>query len=275
MSSMSQGSSTRPKARWTGERGKLRVATEVLYCGAFYALYTVVRNSQGSNRGSKQQAFTNAERIIRWEKALAMYFERQAQEAFLGAKWLFQFLNTWYGTAHFIVTFIAFAWCFLRRPDRYRRVRNTIGVMTALALIGFAFFPLMPPRLLPLSYGYVDSLKTFGGPWSFESGPVAKVSNQYAAMPSLHFGWSTWCTYTLWPWAQNARTGARRWIRFALLVAYPFVTLFAIVVTANHYVLDAAGGLVVFAIGLWVGKWIDRAAVIDRVRLRAPVDTEL
>jgi PAP2 superfamily len=272
MSSTSQGSSTRPKAQWTGERGKLRVATEVIYCGAFYALYTMIRNTQGSNRGSKQQAFTNAKRIIRWEKALSMYFERRAQTAFLDAKWLFQFLNTWYGTAHFIVTFAAFAWCFVRRPQRYRRVRNTIGVMTALALIGFAFFPLMPPRLLPASYGYVDSLKTFGGPWSFESGPVARVSNQYAAMPSLHFGWSTWCTYTLWPWAMTARSKAGQWFRGALLVLYPAVTLFAIVVTANHYVLDAAGGVVVFVIGLWVGKWIDRAAVIDRVRLRAPVD---
>jgi PAP2 superfamily len=260
--------SVRSKKRWTGERGKLRVATEVLYCGIFYALYSAVRNSQGSHRGARNQAFTNAKRVIRWEKSLALYFERPAQQAFLGAKWFLQALNTWYGTAHFVVTFIAFAWCFSRRPDRYRRIRNTIGVMTACALVGFAFFPLMPPRLLPASYGFVDSLKTFGGPWSFDSGAVAQVSNQYAAMPSLHFGWSTWCTYTLWPWANNARSTAGRWVRRIALILYPASTLFTIVVTANHYVLDAAGGVVVFLIGRFAGHWLDRAAIIDRVRLR-------
>lgn len=274
MSSMSRGTTTRPKAQWTGERGKLRVVTEVVYCGAFYALYTAIRNSQGSNRGSRQQAFTNAKRVIRWEKALAMYVERPVQEAFLGAKGLLQVLNTWYGTAHFLVTFAAFAWCFVRRPDRYRHVRNSIGAMTALALFGFAFFPLMPPRLLPTSYGFVDSLRTFGGPWSFDSGAVARVSNQYAAMPSLHFGWSTWCSYTLWPWTASTRSVWQRRLRMGLLIVYPLTTLFTIVVTANHYVLDAAGGLAVFLVGIYVGKWIDRAAVIDRMRLRSPIDPE-
>ena len=132
-----------------------------------------------------------------------------------------------------------------------------------LALIGFAFFPLMPPRLLPTSYGFVDTLHVFGGPWSFDSGPVAKASNQYAAMPSLHFGWASWCTATFWPWAT---TRCRR----VLLVLYPFVTLFAIVVTANHYSLDALGGFVTFLIGSWLGLQLVRLDPVGRSRRRKP-----
>jgi hypothetical protein len=131
---------------------------------------------------------------------------------------------------------------FRRFPTRYARWRNTLAVTTALALIGFASYPLMPPRLLPPAYGFVDTLRVFGGLWSFQSGPVAHVSNQYAAMPSLHFAWSMWSALVLAPMLR------RPWSK-AVVALYPVATLFAIVVTANHYVLDAAGGALVLAVG--------------------------
>jgi membrane-associated phospholipid phosphatase len=77
---------------------------------------------------------------------------------------------------------------------------------------------------------------------------MSKVSNQYAAMPSLHFAWSTWCALVLVP------TMRRPWLK-ALAIAYPLLTLFAIVVTGNHYVLDAAGGVVILLMGSAVGQW--------------------
>jgi hypothetical protein len=101
----------------------------------------------------------------------------------------------------------------------------------------------MPPRLLPASYGYVDTLAEIGGLWSFDSETMKAVSNQYAAMPSLHFAWSTWSTLVLWPAA-----GERRFLQ-VLLLAYPVATLFAIIVTANHFWLDAVGGAVVLGAG--------------------------
>jgi hypothetical protein len=167
--------------------------------------------------------------------------------------------------------------------------------MTALAIIGFAFFPLMPPRLLDKpcpwpeegvptqpalhdegswggecidsdlrgeddTFGFVDTLAEFGGPWSFDSETVAEISNQYAAMPSLHIGWSTWCALAVWPLLR------RRWTKAAVFL-YPAATLFCIVVTANHYWIDGVGGLIVFvggvAIGMGLHRWnqdrLDRA----------------
>ena len=240
---------------------RLRFWHEVVYIGLFYGLYWLVRNAHGSARNARVQAFTNAKRVIRVERWVGIWHEESIQEPFLRSKFFIQFLNTWYGVAHFVVTVGALVWCFRAMPERYRGARNGLAFITALALIGFAFFPLMPPRLLPTSYGFVDTLHVFGGPWSFDSGPVAKASNQYAAMPSLHFGWASWCTATFWPWATT------RWRR-VLLVLYPVVTLFAIVVTANHYSLDALGGFVTFLIGSWLGLQLVRLDPVGRSRRR-------
>ncbi len=240
-------------------RPRLRLRTEAALIVILYAAYWFVRNSQGSNLDAKAQAFTNAKRIIKAERWLGLYHEESIQEWFLQSRRFVQFLNGYYGIAHFLVTIAAMVWCFRKRPWRYRSIRNGLALMTWFALIGFKFFPLMPPRLLPPRFGFQDTLEIVGGPWHFKSGPVAQVSNQFAAMPSLHFGWAAWCAVAFWPWAIT-------WPRKLLLLAYPALTLVAIVATANHYFLDALGGFAVFTIGMRVGTWIDRA---DWSRVRA------
>ena len=127
----------------------------------------------------------------------------------------------------------------------------------------------MPPRLLsdcgqygacrPGAYPFVDTVSDIGGLWSFDSGTMQEVTNQFAAMPSLHFVWATWCVVALRPVLR------RRWTQ-GLIAAYPVATLFAVVVTANHYWLDAAAGVVLLAAGY---------LVTDQVvaRLRLPTTT--
>lgn len=231
---------------------------------AFYVVYSVVRNSQGSAVVSEARALRNALQVIRWEKVVGIYHEEAVQEAFLDWNGFIEFWNLFYGTFHFFVTIFALVFLFRRFPARYRRWRNTLAVTTALALIGFATYPLMPPRLLPASHGYVDTLRVYGSLWSFDSGTMSKISNQYAAMPSLHFAWAMWCTLVLVPALRS------RWAKAAAAI-YPLFTLFAIVVTANHFVLDAVGGAVVLAVGAVIGFAIaartsrsDRAPATDR-----------
>jgi hypothetical protein len=118
----------------------------------------------------------------------------------------------------------------------------------------------MPPRLLcDCAYGagpvattdglphFVDTLTLHGGLWSFDNSTMQAVSNQYAAMPSLHFGWSLWCALVLVPRVRH------RWTK-ALAVAYPVVTLLTIIVTGNHYWLDAVGGALVIGVGWLIGS---------------------
>ena len=230
---------------------RLRWWFEILAIGAMYIVYSSIRNKFGSAHVNPDDAFAHAREIISIERHLGLFFEENLQDAFLGHKWFLQFWNVFYGTFHFWVTAFALIWCYRRRPQEYSFWRNTIVFTTLLALIGFSTFPLMPPRLLDdcgqygacASYGFVDTLANVGGLWSFDSGAMEKISNQYAAMPSLHFAWSTWTFLVLFPNLKH------RWSRL-LIAAYPWVTLFAIIVTANHYWLDAVGGALALTGGL-------------------------
>jgi len=222
---------------------RLRWWKELVAATVFYGVYSFIRNTQGSASVSKNLAFGNARRVIHLEELTGLYHERVIQHAFLRADLLMEFWNVFYGTFHFIITIGVLVILFRQFPDRYRRWRTALAATTALALIGFALYPLMPPRLLPASYGFVDSLKTYGSLWSFDSGAMNRISNQFAAMPSLHFAWSLWCACALVPALR------RNWARI-LLAVYPLITLSAIVITANHYILDAAGGALALGAGM-------------------------
>lgn len=245
-------------------RRRLQWWREVLYILAFYGVYTAIRDIRGRKPVSVTQAFHNGLRVIHAERVLHIFDEQHVQHVFLPDRGFLSFWNVFYGTAHFVITIVALIYLFRRMPERYPLWRNTLAFTTALALIGFAFFPLMPPRLLPAHYHFVDTLRTIGGLWNFDSGAMSKVSNQYAAMPSLHFAWSSWCVFVLMPAMK------RRWQQ-VLLAAYPFITLFCIVVTANHYILDAVGGAGVLTLGFILGRAF--TAAMDRLRPPRPAGT--
>ena len=247
---------------------RLHWYVEISLVLGFYLVYSMVRNQFGSASVHPAQAFSNALHVIHIERALDLFVEVKIQETFLGWRPFMQVWNVFYGTFHFVVTAAVMILLFRRSPARYRRWRTILGFTTALALIGFSLFPLMPPRLLgdfgpfgghSLQYRFIDSLADFGGLWSFSSGGMKSLSNQYAAMPSLHVAWATWCALAIWPLLRH------RWSR-GLFIAYPFVTLFAVVVTANHYWLDGLGGLIALALG--AGLTICTVGAMGRVRGR-------
>ncbi len=255
---------TRPRLPW------LR---EILVITVVYVVYGLVRNQFGSANldvgDAPLHAFNNALRVIDFEKAIGLFYEPTIQGWFLGTPFI-AFFNIFYGTAHFIVTLGVLIWLFVRRHHVFARWRTMLMATTILALIGFALFPLMPPRLVNASptdsrygggdlavarglpdFGFVDTLRDDDGLWSFDSAAMDNISNQYAAMPSLHIAWSVWCMLALW------RFSRRRVSRF-LAVAYPLVTLTAIVATANHYVIDAVGGLAIVLAGYLIANAVDR-----------------
>jgi len=246
--SIGRSALSRPRLRWW---------REVLTIAIFYELYSLARNTQGSGSTTDTHAFRNARAVIHLERAVGLYHEQSIQSLFLSVRPVMKAFNVYYGTAHFLVTAGVLMWLFIRHPDRYSRWRWALASTTLLALIGFLAFPLMPPRLITSEFGvgsYVDTLHTIGGLWNFEEGPIAKLSNQYAAMPSLHFAWSLWCLLALWPRVHN------RFMR-ALGIAHPTLTLVAIVATANHYWLDAAAGALTLLLGWLLGGVLGAGAV--------------
>ena len=247
----------------TDDAAPLRWWVEIGLTVAFYVVYSAIRNQFGSALGDsvRDASFRNAERIIDIEQAMGLYVEEWIHNTFLAWDPFIVFWNVFYGTFHFAVTIGAMVLLFARHPERYTFMRSTLAATTGVALVGFAFFPLMPPRLLGNctsqfgacedGFDYTDTLVDPGGLWSFESGTMETISNQYAAMPSLHIAWAIWCTVALYPVLR------RRWAR-ALIVAYPVATMFAIVVTANHFWLDAVGGVIALGVGLKVAPRLTR-----------------
>lgn len=225
---------------------------EILAILAFYGAYSTIRNANGSHPA---HAFDDARHIISLEHHLGIFHEATIQGWALHFKPLIIAANYMYGSLHFIVTIGVAVWLYRRYSNDYPRYRNTLAIATGLALIGFTIFPLMPPRLLAgsgLHLGFVDTLQRYPTPWSFDSGQMAKISNQYAAMPSVHICWSTWCAVALVP---RMQTRAKK----ILAASYPVLTLVVIVITANHYVIDAAGGLIILSVGWIVANRLTRA----------------
>jgi len=218
---------------------------------AFYGLYSAIRDLHGPKPVSEAVALANARRVISLERSVGIFHEEAVQHLFLHLRPVVEALDVWYGVMHFVVTVGVLVFLWLRHPSRYLRWRNTLAVATALALVGFAVFPLMPPRLLPSSYGFVDTLSKVGGLWNFNSGPINDLSNQYAAMPSLHFAWALWSALALIP------TLTRRWAKLAMAY-YPAITFVCVIVTANHYFTDVAAGAAIVGIGYALSRGWER-----------------
>jgi hypothetical protein len=254
---------------------RLRWWVELLYGAGVYLVYSIVRNRFGSAGGDPGPAFGHALDVIRIEKDLHLFFEAHVQRWYLDlpGHGLIRAWNVYYGIAHFLVTLIALVWLFKRDQERYPLWRNTLALTTCLAVVGFAAYSLMPPRLLddpgefggcqvyahtehPTDaqcdrYGFVDTVDRFGGWISFGNEGYKDVSNQYAAMPSMHIGWSTWCALVMVPLLR------RRWAKI-LAALYPVLTLTCIVLTANHYWIDGVGGLVCLSAGFGIASLIAR-----------------
>lgn len=221
---------------------------ELIAAGIFYAVYSFVRNLHHGNEGD---AFRNARDLMQWQRDLGINREQAIQAWALGSRTIIIAANYFYGSLHFIVTVGVMIFLYRKWTNDYPLWRNTLGIATALALIGFAFFPLAPPRMFP-HLGFYDTLAHDPAFWSFNSGAVNKISNQFAAMPSVHCTWALWCACALVPRLRHI------WAKL-LAAAYPVITVTVIVMTANHYFLDAVGGFLVFGIGYVVARAFTRA----------------
>jgi len=226
-----------------------------LVCLAFL-LYFSVRAAVVGREGA---ALTNADHIINFERALGFFWEPRLQEVVLHRDLLIRLFNFIYFWLDFPMIVAFGFWLYFFHRHEYTVARDALLLSGAIALIVYSTFPVMPPRLLPTGefIGTVEKYSRF----SYQAQSTSAFVNPYAAVPSLHFGWAMiigavmFLTFRNWP----ARA-------FGLLL--PWAQLAAIVFTANHYITDAAAGLVVCLGGLllalamqrWGYPWLRRWA---------------
>jgi PAP2 superfamily len=209
------------------------------------AAYFAIRNVTAGGAGA---AFENADRIVRAERLLGILREESVQAALLGNDTIITFANWVYIWGHWPVILATGVALFLWRRDRYRLLRNAMFVSGAIGFLFFAFFPVAPPRLLDL--GLVDTVTRESS--SYRALQPPGLTNQYAAFPSLHAGWNVLVGIVLF--GTTAHIAVRT---FAILS--PLAMMFAVVATANHFVLDVAGGIAVVLVGLAAAIFIERS----------------
>jgi hypothetical protein len=212
---------------------------ELLLIRVTYAAYSQVRLAAtgGTISGGRELAEHHAEQIMSIERALHIDIEHAVNHAVFKIDWLREFFDFYYTSFHFAVPLTVLGILYWRRPVDYRWARSTIGLTTLLALIGFWAYPLAPPRLMP-DLGIIDTVHGVQDFTQPDYGTLTSLTNQYAAMPSLHFGWSLWCGLVI------AIVAPKLWMK-ALGLLHPLFTVMAIVATGNHWVLDAVGGAAV------------------------------
>ncbi len=220
-----------------------RLWFEILLIAVSYWTYSLIRNAVPEQ---KAQALRNADWIWRVEQDLGIAVERGVNHAVDSVTWLIVGMNYYYATLHFVVTLGVLVWLFRCHPGRYAATRLVLFATTAVALVGYYLYPLAPPRLMN-GTTFIDTVLVHHTWGSMASGDLKNMSNQYAAMPSMHIGWSLWCGLTIFalasvPWAK------------VLGLLYPATTLVVIVATANHFWLDAVGGLLCLTFGLTVTR---------------------
>ena len=231
-----------------------RGLAEFAIVGICLLIYFLVR---GGVVDEAAVAFHHAEDVIALEKQLGIFVEPGWQKSILHSAAQVQWWNFVYFWWHAPVIAAVGFWLYFKRRRVYSLVRNAFLVSCLVGIAIYAFYPVTPPRLMtpsgyaeyhitpphnaPPTYGFQDTLKEHSAA-DYQAESLKLFVNPFAAMPSLHFGWAFLIGVGI-----ALGVGARRWWGWALGLALTVLMFYAVVLTANHFILDTAAGLAVCA----------------------------
>ena len=221
-------------SRWLPQGWLDALRQLLLFAGAYYA-YRLVR---GVVDGQATLAFENARTLVDVERTLGLFFEPGLQTWARGESWIVTGANWMYVNSHFVITTTFLIWLYIARNHAFYYVRNMFMIAMSLALVGYMVYPTAPPRYLP-EWGFTDTVAAFVGEAAEQSANV--LYNPFAAVPSMHVAFALMI-------AIPAIKLVRHRVLKAAWALYPVLVTFVVMVTANHFWLDAALGAVVAAI---------------------------
>lgn len=226
---------------------RLALPLQVVLVGGAMLLYFGVR---GVTERQEATAFANARDVLRFESMFWLDLERSGQDWLLDHDWAVTLVNWVYIWGHWPVIIATLVWLFARHRDDYLLLRNAMFISGAIGLIIFVSYPVAPPRLLP---EFIDTVTERSSSYRVLQPPG--LVNKYAAMPSLHFGWNLLVGVVIY---RVART------RLAEVYAIvgPLLMALAVVLTANHFIVDAVAGGAVALTGLALAFQL--AAIVKR-----------
>jgi hypothetical protein len=232
-----------------------RAVVELGAMAVLAVIYNTVRARGGSN---EVLAMAHARDIVRIEGWVFHHIELNLDHWIVGVPVLAVAACYFYALMHYVMTPTILVLSRRRGGWKYWRGYWALVVGSAIALVIYANWPLAPPRLVP-ELGTIDVMQHFAdaGWWGdAASAPrgLGDATNQFAAMPSLHFGWSLWCGIQMWGFGGRRA----RWWKVAA-VAYPLLQAVVVLATANHFLLDVLGGATCILLGYGIVTLIGRA----------------
>ena len=222
-----QGVAWAPQAWWV----------EILTVLVGYGLYEII---QGAAPAHRTPAYQHAHQLIRFETWLHIDAEPSVNRFVNSYDWLASVAGYYYDSLHYLITPTVLLFIWFRRHNAYARWRSAIIAASIASLVVFWLWALAPPRMA--QHGIIDTLVTRHIYGTVESKGASTLVNEFAAMPSLHVGWALWCAAAI--------VSTTNWRLRYLAWLYPVMTTLVVLGTGNHYLLDAAGGLLVLGIGI-------------------------
>jgi membrane-associated phospholipid phosphatase len=230
-------------------RGWLDALRQVSLFAAAYFAYMLVR---GLADGSANAAFAHARDLIALERTLHLFIEPSVQAWASGSHFVMGLASWLYVNAQGSVTITALLYLYVRHNRNFYFVRNMFMIAMAIALVGYTVFPTAPPRFMP-EWGFIDTVSDFTPVnVSHTSASMSSLFNPYAAVPSMHVAFALMIGTSL------ALLVRRRAVR-VLWLLYPLVMTFVIVVTANHFIVDALLGALTAGASAYGASWLARA----------------
>ena len=247
--------------RWAAPpAGRREFLRELALAGAAALLYFLVR---GAVQGRADEAFARARSLLELEQALGIAWEAAVQEAALSANALVDLANGVYFWGHMPLLIALALWLWMCSRPVWRWLRAAVLASALIGIACYALWPTAPPRLMP-ELGYIDTL-AWRASASYQAQEVGPFVNPYAALPSLHVGWALLAGCACWRAAPRRRRARRAaWLLLAVLI--PAAQIWAVLATANHWLLDAAAGAAAAALAALL-VWLLRFAP----RLRATI----
>lgn len=243
-------------ARLTGTKpisGLKGLGGEAGLIAAAMLLYFGIRNLTAGNADT---AFVNADRLIELERWLGIGWESALQSETVGSDAVVTLANWVYIWGHWPVILGVATVLYVHRRSHYYLLRNAMFASGLIGFALFALFPVAPPRLIDM--GLVDTVTQRSDAYRALQPPG--LTNQYAAFPSLHAGWNLLVAIVV---VMAVAGVALRLVAFAL----PIAMSLAVVLTANHFVIDVAGGVLVVLVGLAIAIWIQGRQNASTLRL--------
>jgi len=209
-----------------------------------FQVYKLVRRvfiARGETLG-----YEHAYNVVEFERKLHLFFELDLQQWVTQSTAAIRTFNYIYSYNMWI--FLAcLSLMILFAHEKYRFWRRVFFFSMLVALPWFAIYPLAPPRFMS-DIGFVDTLAIYG-PSYFKSNSLV-TSNQFAAMPSMHCGWTLIgaCMLTV---TLKQYIGRLAYVFGALLTLTMFAT---VMVTGNHWWIDGIVGWMVVGVSILLAQ---------------------